>query len=467
MIRSVINGHNWRKACQKVVSNKGSAGIDGVPVQELSGYLDLPGEAILFAIDGTSEQDEHTRKGKLAEFEKKREEIVQAIMTGRYQPQAILGVEIPKENGKKRLLGIPTVTDRMLQQAVHQVIYPLFEIEFKSGSYGFRPKRNAHQAVLAAQRHINEGYNHIVDIDLKTFFDEVDHCILLQLLYRKVKCPLTLRLIRKWLRAPILINGKLTRRRKGVPQGSPLSPLLSNIMLHELDKEMEKRGLRYVRYADDFSIYTTSDQAARIDGNYIYLFLKNKLKLPINRAKSGIRKPVNFEILGFRFVSTYQKGVYGQYQLVASDKSWKRFKTNLKAITRKTAPYSFDERIRKLKEVQRGWVNYFRMASIHGKLKDLDGWVRNRLRYCIWHDWKKPERRRKSLIRLGIKPTQARSWSRTRMGGWATSQSPILVTTITLKRLMKRGYLSSLDLYMKISPQFNEPLITRPVRSVV
>ena len=467
MIRSVINGHNWRKACQKVVSNKGSAGIDGVPVQELSGYLDLPGEAILFAIDGTSEQDEHTRKGKLAEFEKKREEIVQAIMTGRYQPQAILGVEIPKENGKKRLLGIPTVTDRMLQQAVHQVIYPLFEIEFKSGSYGFRPKRNAHQAVLAAQRHINEGYNHIVDIDLKTFFDEVDHCILLQLLYRKVKCPLTLRLIRKWLRAPILINGKLTRRRKGVPQGSPLSPLLSNIMLHELDKEMEKRGLRYVRYADDFSIYTTSDQAARIDGNYIYLFLKNKLKLPINRAKSGIRKPVNFEILGFRFVSTYQKGVYGQYQLVASDKSWKRFKTNLKAITRKTAPYSFDERIRKLKEVQRGWVNYFRMASIHGKLKDLDGWVRNRLRYCIWHDWKKPERRRKSLIRLGIKPSQARSWSRTRMGGWATAQSPILVTTITLKRLMKRGYQSTLDYYMKISPQFNEPLITWPVRSVV
>ena len=151
--------------------------------------------------------------------------------------------------------------------------------------------------------------------------------------------------------------------------------------------------------------------------------------------------------------------------MVASDKSWKRFKTDLKATTRKTAPYSFDERIRKLKEVQRGWVNYFRMASIHGKLKDLDGWVRNRLRYCIWHDWKKPERRRKSLIRLGIKPKQARSWSRTRMGGWTTAQSPILVTTITIKRLMKRGYQSALDLYMKISPQFNEPLITRPVRS--
>jgi RNA-directed DNA polymerase len=467
MIRSVINGHNLRKASQKVVSNKGSAGIDGLPVAELSGYLDIPGEALLFAIDGTSEKDETSMKGQMATFEKKRDQIVQAVLTGNYQPQAISGVEIPKDSGGKRLLGIPTVTDRMLQQAVHQVIYPLFEIGFKAGSYGFRPKRNAHQAVLAAQRYINEGYNHIVDIDLKTFFDEVDHCILLQLLYRKVKCPLTLRLIRKWLRAPVMINGKLTKRRKGVPQGSPLSPLLSNIMLHELDKELEKRGLRYVRYADDFSIYTKSRQSARKAGNAIYLFLRNKLNLPINREKSGIRKPVNFEILGFRFVSTYVKGVRGQYQMAASDKSWKRLKQKLKSITRKTAPKSFDERIRQLKEVQRGWVNYFRMASIYGKLKELDGWVRNRLRYCIWHDWKKPQRRRKNLMRLGVDFDNACSWSRTRMGGWAAAQSPILLTTITLVRFAKRGYQSMLDYYLKISPKFNEPLITWPVRSVV
>ena len=480
MIRSILNGHNLRRASRQVVSNKGSAGIDGIPVQELIGYFDTPEAAMLFLPEGTTEKDIQTREEHLAEFERNKAQIIESIMAGKYMPQPIRGVEIPKENGKYRLLGIPTVTDRMLQQAVHQIIYPLFEVEFKSGSYGFRPKRNAQQAVLAAQRHINEGYGHIVDIDLKTFFDEVDHSILMQLLYRKIKCPLTLRLIRKWLRAPIMINGKLTKRRKGVPQGSPLSPLLSNIMLHELDKELERRKLRYVRYADDFSIYTTSDQAARIAGNDIYLFLKNRLKLPINREKSGIRKPVNFKILGFRFVSTFQKGERGQYQLVASEKSWKRFKQNLKAITRKTAPFSFDERIRKLKEVQRGWVNYFRMASIHGKLKELDGWVRNRLRYCIWHDWNrakrvhehhknkqavnnKPERRRKSLIRLGVKQEMARSWSRTRMGGWATAQSPILVTTITLKRLMKRGYQSALDLYLKISPQFNEPLITRPV----
>src|SRR5678816_500606 len=226
-----------------------------------------------------------------------------------------------------------------------RAITPLFEFEFKEHSYGFRPNKNAQQCIQQSQRYINEGYGHIVDIDLKSFFDEVDHCILLQLLYRKVKCPVTLRLIRKWLRAPILINGKLTKRRKGVPQGSPLSPLLSNIMLHELDKELEKQALKYVRYADDFSIYTKSKSAARKTGNKVFLFLKDKLKLPINREKSGIRKPVQFTILGYRLVPTYEKGTKGKYQLVVSDKSWDKLKQSLKAITRKTAPLSIAERI--------------------------------------------------------------------------------------------------------------------------
>jgi len=374
---------------------------------------------------------------------------------------------IPKGKGKTRLLGIPTVIDRLLQQAVGQVIAIKFEMEFEDYSYGFRPNRNAQQAVLKSLEYINSGYQHIVDIDLKSFFDEVDHCILLQLLYRKVKCPLTLRLIRKWLKAPILINGKLVKRRKGVPQGSPLSPLLSNIMLNELDKELEKQGLRYVRYADDFSIYTKSNYAARKIGNNIYLFLKNKLKLPINRENSGIGKPVNFTILGFGFVPTYVKGERGKYQLVVSEKSWKSLKQKLKTITRKTTPSTFDERIQKLREVSQGWLNYFRMASIQGKLKELDGWLRNRLRYCIWHQWKKPERRRKNLIRLGVDPDHAYQWSRTRMGGWAVAQSPILVTTITLERLRKRGYEAMLAYYEKIAPHLNEPLYTRTVRTVV
>ena len=252
-----------------------------------------------------------------------------------------------------------------------------------------------------------------------------------------------------------------------MPQGSPLSPLLSNIMLNELDKHLEKQGLRYVRYADDFSIYAKSKQAARRAGNEAFLFLKNKLKLPINREKSGIRKPVNFTLLGFGFVPTYVKGERGKYQLVVSEKGWKTLKQKVKIITRKTTPATFDERIHKLKELHRGWLGYYRMASIQGKLKELDGWIRNRLRYCIWHFWKKPERKRKNLIRLGIDPEHAYQWSRTRMGGWAVAQSPILGTTITLERLMKRGYEAMLECYIKIAPHLNEPLYTRPVRTVV
>ena len=393
MIEQILNRRNVMQAYRQVVSNKGSAGTDGMTVKELYLYLT-----------------------------NNKERIEAELRHGTYLPQAILGVEIPKSNGKMRLLGIPTVADRLLQQAVGQVIAIKFEMGFENYSYGFRPNRNAQQAVLKAQEYINSGYQHIVDIDLKSFFDEVDHCILLQLLYRKVKCPLTLRLIRKWLKAPILINGKLTKRRKGVPQGSPLSPLLSNIMLNELDKEMERQGLRYVRYADDFSIYCKSNYAARKIGNSIFLFLKDKLKLPINREKSGIRKPVNFNILGFGFVPTYEKGVKGKYQLVVSEKGWKALKQKLKTITRKTTPCSFDERIYRLKEVQRGWIGYYRIASIQGKLKDLDGWLRNRLRYCIWHHWKKPERKRKNLIRLGVDQDHAYQWSRTRMGGWAVAQ---------------------------------------------
>jgi retron-type reverse transcriptase len=374
MIEQILTRKNLLKAMRQVQKNHGSAGVDHMPVTKLSELL---------LID--------------------KEELTENVRTGKYLPQPILGVEIPKENGKMRLLGIPTVTDRMLQQAVLQIITARFEFEFSDNNFGFRPNKSLHQAVLKAQGYINEGFQYVVDIDLKTFFD---------------------------------------------PQGSPLSPLLSNIMLHELDRELERQGLRFVRYADDFSIYTKTKSAARKVGNAIFKFLKDKLKLSINREKSGIRRPVNFTILGFGFVPTYVKGEKGKYQLVVSDKSWKKFK-------------------QKLNEVQRGWVNNFRMASIYNKLNELDGWLRNRLRYCIWHHWKKPEKKRRSLIRLGVEQGQAYAWSRSRMGGWTIAQSPILGTTITLDRLKKRGYVALLDIYNQISPQLNEPLYTRPVRTVV
>lgn len=438
MIEQVLTRKNLLKALRQVEKNRGSSGVDGMPVGQLRKHLDQT-----------------------------RESLMTSILNHSYTAQPILGVVIPKGNGKTRQLGVPTVTDRMLQQAVSQVLAPRFELEFKDHSYGFRPQKNAHQAVLQAQKYIEEGYQHIVDIDLKNFFDELEHYIILQLIYRKVKCPTTLRLIRLWLRAPMQIGGKLTKRRKGIPQGSPLSPLLSNIMLHELDRELERKGLKYVRYADDFSIYTKDKSVARKVGNSIYEFLRDKLKLPINRAKSGIRKPVHFQVLGFGFVPTYRKGERGKYQMVVGEKGWRKLKQTLKSITRKTIPMSLNERFLKLKEVQRGWLNYFRMASIQAKLKEIDSWIRNRLRYCIWHDWKKLERKRKNLIRLGIPYGQAYAWSRTRMGGWAVAQSPILRTTITLDRLRKRGYQSLSEHYAKVTPLLNEPPYTRPVRTVV
>ena len=307
------------------------------------------------------------------------------------------------------------------------------------------------QAVSKSLHYINSGYQHIVEIDLKQFFDMVDHVLLLQLLYRKVKCKSTMRLIRRWLRAPLEKDGKLIKRRKGVPQGSPISPLLSNIMLHELDTELERLGLRFVRYADDFSIYCKTKSEAKQAGNQIYIYLRDKLKLPINREKSGIRRPVHFQILGYGFTPVFQKGVKGKYQLIVTRKEWKTLKAKLKEITRKTTPMSFDERIKKLHEVQRGWLNAFKYANIKEKLAELDGWLRNRLRYCIWHHWKKLERKRKNLIRLGVLPRDAYAWSRSRMGGWAIAQSPILGTTITKARLTKRGYISLSTMFKGIS----------------
>ncbi|WP_316928344.1 group II intron maturase-specific domain-containing protein [Cellulophaga algicola] len=222
---------------------------------------------------------------------------------------------------------------------------------------------------------------------------------------------------------------------------------MSNIMLDQLDKHLKVREFRFIRYADDFSIYTKSKAAARAIGNEVYLFLKEKLDLPVNRAKSGIRRPSTFKVLGYRFTPVYKKGVKGKYQLIVSESAWQTLKRKLRYLTKKTLPFSLAERLQRLKLIYRGWLNNFRLGNIETKLKKLDEWLRNRLRYCIWHDWKKPERKRKNLIGLGIKQGQAYAWSRTRMGGWAVAQSPILRTTITEKRLRKRGYESMLTYY--------------------
>ena len=422
MIALILSKENMTQAFHRVQRNQGAAGADGISVNDLASTLRQRWDSIKHQVE-----------------------------TGSYQPDPILGVEIPKPNGKKRLLGIPTVVDRVLHQALQQQLSPIFEPDFQQHSYGFRPNRNAHQAIQQALENINNGYQDIIDIDLKSFFDKVSHELLMTLIYRKVKCPLTLKLIRKFLRAPISINGKLKKRRKGVPQGSPLSPLLSNIVLNELDKELTKRGHRYVRYADDFSIYLRSKAAARRVGNSIYLFLKIQLRLPINREKSGIRRPSTFYLLGYGFVPVFRKGSKGKYQLVVDRKALRKLKAQIKSITRKTIPASFDERIARLNRLISGWINYFKLANMHGKLRDIDVWIRRRLRGCIWHDWKKPNRKMKNLIRLGVQPNIAYSWSRTRMGRWAVACSPILSTTITNFRLERRGYISMLSYYLKLT----------------
>ena len=429
LIDEILRASNLTLASRDVIRNKGAGGVDGMSVDNLKDYLD-----------------------------KNREVLTNQIRQCQYVPQPIRGKEIPKGNGKFRTLGIPTVVDRMLQQAVMRVIMPRYEYEFSTYSYGFRPQRNTHQAVAKSLQYVNKGYQNIVEIDLKGFFDEVDHVLLLQVLYRKIKCKATMTLIRRWLRVPIEQNGRLVKRHKGVPQGSPISPLLSNIILHELDVFMESKDMKFVRYADDFSIYCTTKSKAKFQGNEVFKFLRDKLRLPINRDKSGIRRPVYFQILGYGFVPTYRKGEKGKYQLVVTKKRWKSLKSKLKEITRKTIPMSFDERIEKINQVIRGWVNYFKYASISQKLTQLDGWLRNRLRYCIWHHWKKPERKRKNLIRLGIEQGMAYAWSRTRMGGWAVAQSPILGTTITLQRLTKRGYVSMYSLYHQVTKDYKTSL---------
>ncbi len=413
LLMQVLDYSNVNKAYKHVTANKGSAGVDGISTKELSNYM----------------QENWSR-------------IKQEIINGTYKPKAVLGVEIPKSNGGKRLLGIPTVIDRFIQQSIHQVLYPMYDIEFSNYSYGFRIGRNAHQAIAQAQSYINQGYQDIIDFDLKSFFDIVNHDYLMSLLNRRIKDRLLMKLIRRYLQSGILLDGLMQQREQGTPQGSPLSPLLSNIILNELDKELEKRGLRFVRYADDFSIFVKSKRAAERVRRKITSFVEDRLHLKINEEKSQICRPIQYFILGYGFVPTYKKGEKGKYNLRVNPKSFKRLKQKIKAITRKTLPTPFAERLIKLQQVTRGWINYYRFANIVGKLKSLDTWVRNRLRYCIWKHWKKPNKRMRSFIRLGVPYGQAYAWSRSRMGGWAIAQSPMMKTTITINRLQQKGYIS-------------------------
>lgn len=369
LMGAILSNGNLSVAYQHVMSNRGSAGVDGMQVEDLQAYL-------------------KDHMGSLK----------QSLLAGEYTPQAVLGVEIPKANGGVRQLGIPTVVDRMIQQAIHQTLSRIWEPTFSEYSYGFRPGRNAAQALAQATKYINAGYQDIIDLDLKSFFDKVDHDKIMGLLRRKISDKVLLGLIRKYLQAGMVCDGHYSKRIQGTPQGGPMSPLLSNILLTELDNELSARGIRFVRYADDCSMLLKSKRAAYRVLSSITRFLETKLKLEVNEEKTSVCRPVKFELLGHCYTSTYKKGERGKYRLSISRKSWKRLKEKIKLITKKTLPIPFEERIQRLNQLMWGWVNYFKHATGYEKFKYLDSWVRCRLRYCIWKAWI-PDRSRRGDVR--------------------------------------------------------------------
>ncbi len=420
----ILSRPNLLAAYRRVVRNGGAAGVDGVGVGQLA---------------------EHLR----THWSRVREEL----LSGTYRPSAVRGVEIPKASGGVRLLGIPTVMDRLIQQAVHQVLGPLWEPEFSPYSYGFRPGRSAAQALEQATAYLNEGRQTIIDLDLKSFFDRVNHDKLMGIIRKKIKDVALLRLIRRFLQSGILLGGVEQAREEGTPQGGPLSPLLSNVLLNEFDQELKRRGHRFVRYADDCSIFLRSRAAAQRVLASITRFLEGDLHLEVNREKTKIVRPVKFVLLGHTFTPTYKKGERATYRLSISRKSWDSLKRKIKALTRKTDPVPLTERIAKLNRLMRGWVNYFKRATGYEKFDQLDGWIRNRLRYCIWKSWKRPRRRYRAFRQLGVSHAWAMRYAWSRKGGWRLSCSPVMKMTVTEERLRQRGYQSFKDYYHHVRQQ--------------
>lgn len=416
LLEKIVEKRNFFEAYKKVVANKGSSGIDGMRVDELLSFL----------------------QGNY-------ETLKENVLSGKYKPQAVKRVEIPKPNGGIRLLGIPTVIDRLIQQAINQIINPIFDKEFSNNSYGFRPKRSAHMALKQAQMHINGGNRYVVDMDLEKFFDNVNHDLLMNLISRKIQDKRVLKLIRKYLNSGIVVKGILTKSPEGTPQGGPLSPLLSNILLNELDKELETRGHKFCRYADDCNIYVKSERAGGRVLKSITKFLKLNLKLKVNTEKSAVDSPTRRKFLGYSFY--YSKdGI----KFRPDKNSYEKLKDKIRKITNRNISMNFNNRIKKLNEITVGWVNYFKLADMKNKLRDLDRWIRRRLRACIWKTWKLVKTKFKNLIKLGVPKQKAWEYSNTRKSYWRTSNSPILNKTITNQRLINHGFKSLSSQYEKV-----------------
>ena len=386
LMEAVVERENMMAAYKRVVGNKGAAGVDGMSVDELKPYLDEHWVRI---------------KGELLE--------------GRYEPQAVAQVEIPKPNGGMRKLGIPTVIDRLVQQAIHQVLEPVFDRDFSKSSYGFRRGRDAHQAVKQAREYVKEGRRWVVDIDLEKFFDRVNHDILMARVARKVNDKRVLRLIRRYLQAGIMTDGIVTARQEGTPQGSPLSPLLSNIMLDDLDKELERRGHKFCRYADDCNIYVQSRLAGERVMKSITQFLERKLRLRVNATKSVVDRPWKLKFLGYSM--TMEK----KPRMKPARQSIERFKAKLRALFRQGRGRSVQKLIEELNPILRGWINYFRLAEVKDIFEELDGWIRRRLRNILWRQWKRVYTRVKNLMKRGLEEVRAWQSATNGRGAWWNS----------------------------------------------
>lgn len=416
LLERILDRGNMNTAYKRVEKNKGKHGIDEMAIDELLPYLKENGDRI------------------------KKE-----IMEGVYSPKPVRRVEIPKPDGGIRLLGIPTVLDRVIQQAIAQVLTPIFEKEFSEFSYGFRPRRNAHQAIKKCREYINAGYKWAVDIDLAKYFDTVNHDKLMRLLSYKIKDGRVLCLIRKYLQSGVMINGVVVDTEKGTPQGGNLSPLLSNIMLNELDNELTKRGLKFCRYADDCNIYVKSRKAAKRVMKSITQFIEGELKLKVNREKSAVDRPWKLKFLGFSFY--HVKGGVG---IRVHPKAVKKFKEKLKEVTGRSRPQNLQELIEKLRQVIVGWVNYFKLADMTNLAKQLDEWLRRRIRMCFWKRWKMVKTRFKNLIKLGIERPKAWEYANTRKGYWRIANSPILARALTNEKLRKQGFPTITGRYLKV-----------------
>jgi RNA-directed DNA polymerase len=412
LLERILSRENMLEAWKRVKANKGAAGVDKMKIADFPAY---------------SRENWGSIRAKLRE--------------GIYQPLPVKRVEIPKPSGGTRPLGIPTVTDRLIQQAIAQVMMPIFDPGFSELSFGFRPGRSAHGAVKKVREYIQQGYRTAVDMDLSKFFDMVNHDVLMHRVSRKVHDKRVLRLIGKYLRAGVMVNGRLQHTRKGVPQGGPLSPLLSNILLDDLDKELERRGHKFARYADDFIIMVKSQRAGeRVMAN-VTRFLERKLKLKVNEKKSLVAPADEASFLGFIF----KKG-----KIRWSDKAFQEFKRQIKRLTGRSWFVSMEYRLDKLALYIRGWMNYYGISEYYTPIPTIDHWLRRRVRMCYWKQWRRVRTRIRNLLKMGAKPGVAIPICQTRKGPWKCARTLATQTGMTNKWLKDQGLVSVKELWVNI-----------------